>query len=84
METIKRIWKRWFGKEKRLNDEINNLRRNFQVTERGGKLWIVENGIAIHSIDDTLTVTEIINILNQARQAAISYLTTNESEGIQN
>jgi hypothetical protein len=88
METIKTLLKKWFGKERRLNNELNNLRRNFQVTERGGQLWIVENGIAIHSIAADLTATEIVALLNRSRKAAVSFVTSNENsnetEAVQN
>jgi hypothetical protein len=78
METIKILFKKWFGKERRLSNELNNLRRNFQVTERGGQLWIVENGIAIHSITADLTAAEIVALLNRSRKAAVSFVTSNE------
>lgn len=56
----------------RLKDE-ENIKSDFKVSERKGKLWLTHLGIAFREIEDDMPSSEIARLLNEARQKAIEY-----------
>jgi sulfur transfer complex TusBCD TusB component (DsrH family) len=73
MRKIIAFWSKYFGKERKLQDEQNELKRGFQVHERNGKLYLVDNGVAFACMDDSTTAQAISSMLAEARKVAVEY-----------
>jgi hypothetical protein len=75
MNKILRLYRAYRLKrsERILAARQREISESFQVAERGGKLWIIESGIAIAEIADATRADDIISQLTTARQAAINY-----------
>lgn len=54
------------------NKELD-ISSTFYVKEKDGKLWILHNGYAIRELDPSLTVEDIVKLLNMFRATAIKY-----------
>ncbi len=50
------------------------IKRQFEVVERGNILWLTHDGVAFQKIPDGKTATEVAEMLNAARMAATSYV----------
>jgi DNA-binding winged helix-turn-helix (wHTH) protein len=73
MNKIVKLWKRYFGREKRLSTEIQELRRAFQVQEKAGSLYLTVNNVAYLKVNCNVTATAIAALLEEARQAAEAF-----------
>lgn len=60
-------------KEKNLKQQTESLRSGFKVKERGGKLWLLHNGVAFCEIPASSNATEIADQIETARIAAVQY-----------
>lgn len=60
-------------KEALRKQEENNLKSEFKVTERKGRLWLTHNGVAFMEIQAKASAETITTELNKARNAAMEY-----------
>lgn len=67
--------KRWLTvRQQRLQVSRNNiLREQFQVNERGGHLFIIYNDVAVKRVEPKTSATEIREMLEKMRNAAVEY-----------
>lgn len=50
------------------------IRECFDVTERGGYMWLTYNGVAFKKFDGSLSADEVAQTLNQARDEAVEFI----------
>jgi hypothetical protein len=67
------LWRKYFGREKRLSNEIEELQRNFQVRERSGRLYLIVGETAFAEISELASAQEITALLQEARESAVKY-----------
>lgn len=72
---IRKFFKRLADKhkERTLAQRINEMRDGFRVKERGGKLWLLHNGVAFYEIPVIANADEIAHQIETARKAAVNY-----------
>jgi hypothetical protein len=75
MNKIKQIWKQYkTNKKTKDNEEIlSEICKSILIKEKGGKLWIVGNGIGTIELEETLTVKDCISMLEEVRLTAKNY-----------
>lgn len=56
--------------ERRMED----LRSRFNVKEKGDRLWVVYDGVAITQIEPTASSQDIAESLNFIRESAVKYM----------
>lgn len=84
IESVLLPIKKFFGltpktQEQKINNEIAKHKRLINLEERSGRLFVVYRNSAEgekHSfmeLNESLTVKEVLDLLNAARSAAVSY-----------
>lgn len=60
-------------KEKTLKQRAESLYASFSIEERGGKNWLLHDGVAFKEIPSNATSLEITKLLTDARIASTNY-----------
>ncbi len=60
-------------KESSRKNEIENVRFDFKVAERNGKIYLMHKGYAFAVIAKDMSASEIAAKLNEARKAALEF-----------
>lgn len=55
------------------NAKTMEICMEFEVVERNGSLWLTHNGVAFSKVNPLASATEISELLNQSREAAIEF-----------
>ena len=71
MSSIKKYFED--KKEQCRRNHEDFLRENFDVTERGGYLWLTYNGVAFMKVSATSNASDVTDTLNQARDCAVEF-----------
>lgn len=74
MKIMKTI-KEYFAdkKEKYRLQHEEYLRDSFDVTERGGHMWLTHNGVAFMKVGELSQASDIAGMLNNAREYAVEF-----------
>lgn len=69
------ILKRWraYCEDKRNKSLADNIRYDFKIKERDGKLYYVYGSVAFATVPMEATASEIAAKLNEAREAALKF-----------
>lgn len=60
-------------KESSRKNEIENIKGDFKVAERNGKIYMTHHGFAFAVIAKDMSASEIAAKLNEARKAALEF-----------
>lgn len=71
LKSLKK-WRAEVKQQQKLS-EMNEVRGNYYLNERGGAIYIVVNGYAIYKAKPDETASEIIVALEKARKVSIEY-----------
>lgn len=71
MKTLKQ-WRTELKSKARQN-ELENIKTDFKVTEKNGKIYLTHHGYAFMTMPKDATADEIATKLNEARKAALEF-----------
>lgn len=60
-------------KDEARKTEMNNIKSDFKVVERNGKVFLTHQGYAFAEIDKYASASTIVDKLNEARKAALEF-----------
>lgn len=72
---MKRIVRKWLYSQRARahNQRIRQIKEDFYVTEKDGKIWLMHCGIAIMQIENHVSAGNVASVLNHARNVAEEY-----------
>lgn len=75
MKRITLHLRQWWSGRKRqaVERDMLHLANSFQVKERDGNLYLVNEGTAFYILPVDTTACQIVDLLRKAREAAVDY-----------
>lgn len=75
MKKFKQYWESLKAEYKRKSSDrmIRRINESFNVTEKGGKVYLSHDGCVFYEFTDNERVSDIVESLKEARSAVINY-----------
>lgn len=71
MKTLNQLWSDWKAQSRK--NKINGIKRDFEVTEKDGKIYLTICGHAFAEMKIFESISDATRRLKEARDAALKY-----------